>query len=194
MMKSQLKNENTITEQKHLINNKEMPKSDGILSFLPFGLGKSKQVISVLRLDGVVGRVSQIKSGLALQSLNKQIERAFNQTKLIAVCLCINSPGGSPSQSDLIAKRIRQLADEKKVPVISFVEDVAASGGYWLACAGDRIYATKSSIIGSIGVISSGFGFVDAIEKLGVERRVYTEGKISLFLIPSNLLSRLISN
>lgn len=181
---NKLEKQSTITEPKPLMSDKRLSKSEGILSFLPFSFGKSKQVVSVLRLDGVIGKVSQMKSGLALHTLNKQIEKAFNQSKFVAVCLCINSPGGSPSQSDLIARRIRQLADEKKIPVISFVEDVAASGGYWLACAGDRIYATKSSIVGSIGVISSGFGFVDAIEKLGVERRVYTEGKNKSVLDP----------
>lgn len=183
-MINQLKNQNTITESKPIISNKSLSRSESILSYLPFNLGKSKQVVAVLRLDGVIGKVSQMKSGLALHAINKQLEQAFSINKLVAVCLCVNSPGGSPSQSDLIAKRIRQLADEKKVPVYSFVEDVAASGGYWLACSGDRIYATKSSIIGSIGVISSGFGFVEAIEKLGIERRVYTEGKNKSILDP----------
>lgn len=176
--------QNTMTEPKSLITEKRQPRPEGILSFLPFNLGKSKPLVSVLRLDGVIGRVSHMRSGLALHAINKQIECAFKSDKLAAVCLCINSPGGSPSQSELIAKRIRALAEEKKVSVISFVEDVAASGGYWLACAGDEIYATKSSIIGSIGVISSGFGFVKTIEKMGIERRIYTEGSNKSILDP----------
>ena len=108
----------------------------------------------------------------------------FKIERLDAICLSINSPGGSPVQADLIATRIIELAKVKDVPVFSFVEDVAASGGYWLACAGNKIYASKSSIIGSIGVISSGFGFHEAIEKLGIERRVYTEGKTKSVLDP----------
>ncbi|HJD59216.1 MAG TPA: S49 family peptidase [Rickettsia endosymbiont of Omalisus fontisbellaquei] len=146
--------------------------------------GDSKDVIAVLRLSGVIGKVSTVQSGLTLESLNELIEKAFKIKKLKALCLIINSPGGSPVQSELIAKRIRDLAKENKIKIYSFIEDMAASGGYWLACSGDRIYALPSSVIGSIGVVSSGFGFHEAINKLGIERRVYTEGKNKSVLDP----------
>lgn len=146
--------------------------------------GDSKEVVAVLRLSGVIGKVSTMRSGLTLESLNELIEKAFKIKKLKALCLIINSPGGSPVQSELIAKRIRTLAKEYKIKIYSFIEDMAASGGYWLACAGDQIYALHSSIIGSIGVVSSGFGFHEAINKLGIERRVYTEGKNKVVLDP----------
>ena len=116
--------------------------------------------------------------------LLRSIERAFSLPKLKAVALQVNSPGGSPVQSSLIFKRIRAMAEEKEVPVFAFAEDVAASGGYMLACAADEIYADESSVVGSIGVISSGFGFVELLEKLGVERRVHTEGKNKSMLDP----------
>jgi len=144
----------------------------------------SKEVIAVLRLNGVIGKVSTVQSGLTLESLNELIEKAFKIKKLTALCLIINSPGGSPAQSELIAKRIRELAKENKIKIYSFIEDMAASGGYWLACSGDQIYALRSSVIGSIGVVSSGFGFHEAINKLGIERRVYTEGKNKAVLDP----------
>lgn len=139
--------------------------------------------VNVLRLHGVI---SPSKSNsplggsgpvLNLESLAADIEKAFKPSGLSAVALLINSPGGSPVQSNLIAARIRQLADEKDVPVIAFTEDVAASGGYWLACAADEIVADPASIVGSIGVISGGFGFTGLMEKLGVERRLYTAGE-----------------
>ncbi len=139
--------------------------------------------IAVLRLQGVIGKVG-LKGGLTIESLNDSIEKAFKTPKLKALCLIINSPGGSPVQSELIAQRITSLAEKNEIPVYSFVEDVAASGGYWLACAGSEIYASKSSIIGSIGVISSGFGFHEAIEKIGVERRIYTQGNNKSILDP----------
>ena len=112
------------------------------------------------------------------------IERAFRKGKPSAVALLINSPGGSPVQSSLIAARIRRLSEEKDVPVYAFVEDVAASGGYWLACAADEIYVDRASIVGSIGVISAGFGLHDFIDRHGVERRVYTAGKSKSMLDP----------
>lgn len=146
--------------------------------------GDSKEVVAVLRLNGVIGKVSTVQSGLTLESLNELLEKAFKIKKLKALCLIINSPGGSPVQSELIAKRIRTLAKEHKIKIYSFIEDMAVSGGYWLACAGDQIYALHSSIIGSIGVVSSGFGFHEAINKLGIERRVYTEGKNKAVLDP----------
>lgn len=133
--------------------------------------------VAVLRLSGVIGQmVSMRRGGLALSELAEPIEKAFKLPRLKAVALAINSPGGSPVQSSLIAGRIRALAEEKEVPVYAFCEDVAASGGYWLACAADEIYADGASVVGSIGVISAGFGFTGLIEKLGVERRVYSAG------------------
>lgn len=135
--------------------------------------------VAVLRLQGVIGhmgtRIGSSQS-LTFQGLADDIEAAFSLPKCKAVVLVINSPGGSPVQSELIYKRIRDLSEEKDIPVIAFVEDVAASGGYWLACAADEIYASQNSILGSIGVVASGFGFQDAIKKLGIERRVYTQG------------------
>ncbi len=133
--------------------------------------------VAVLRLSGVIGQMGSLRrGGLALSELAEPIEKAFKLPRLKAVALAINSPGGSPVQSSLIAGRIRALADEKEVPVYAFCEDVAASGGYWLACSADEIYADGASVVGSIGVISAGFGFTGLIEKLGVERRVYSAG------------------
>ncbi|MGB0577278.1 MAG: S49 family peptidase [Alphaproteobacteria bacterium] len=141
-------------------------------------------VVSVLRLSGVIGQVGPARSGLTLDSLEKSIERAFSGKRVKTVALVINSPGGSPVQSAQIARRIRELADEKDIPVVAFAEDVAASGGYWLACAADEIFADANSIIGSIGVVSASFGFTEAIEKIGVERRVHTMGKRKGMLDP----------
>ena len=141
-------------------------------------------VVPVLRLSGAIGISSPFSPGLNLASLAEQIEKAFSVKNAKAVALQINSPGGSPVQSKLIFNRIRALAEENDIPVYSFVEDVAASGGYWLALAGDEVYADDSSILGSIGVISAGFGFHKAIEKVGVERRVYTAGKRKMSLDP----------
>ena len=141
-------------------------------------------VVSVLRLSGVIGQVGPGRSGLTLDGLDKSIERAFLGKRIKTVALVINSPGGSPVQSAQIARRIRELAVEKDIPVVAFTEDVAASGGYWLACAADEIFADVNSIIGSIGVVSAGFGFTEAIERLGVERRVHTMGKRKGMLDP----------
>jgi len=140
--------------------------------------------IPTLRLSGVIGQAGLMRSGLSLSTLDKQIVKLFDDKKAPAVALIINSPGGSPTQSALIAKRIMDLGKIKKKKIISFVEDVAASGGYWLACAGDEIYLDQNSIVGSIGVISPGFGFVDLLKKIGIERRVYTSGKSKSFLDP----------
>ena len=134
-------------------------------------------VVPVLRLSGVIGDSSPLRPGLSLAAVAGAIEKAFTMSKTPAVALAINSPGGSPVQSSLIFRRLRQLAEEHEKKIYVFCEDVAASGGYYLAVAGDEIYADASSIVGSIGVISASFGFVDAIEKLGVERRVYASGK-----------------
>jgi signal peptide peptidase SppA len=133
-------------------------------------------VLPVLRLSGAIGMASPLRPGLSLATLAGPIEKAFTMSKLPGVAVVINSPGGSPVQSNLIFQRIRQLADENKKRVHVFCEDVAASGGYFLAVAGDEIYADPSSIIGSIGVISASFGLDKAIERLGIERRVYTAG------------------
>ena len=139
--------------------------------------GKRRPVVAVLTLNGVIGQMGGLRRGLSIGSIEKRLESAFSVRRLVAVAVSINSPGGAPVQSDLIAKRLRDLATEKDIPVFAFIEDVAASGGYWLACAGDEIYACNSSIVGSIGVVSGGFGFTDLIGKLGIERRLYTSGE-----------------
>lgn len=142
-------------------------------------------VVSVLRLSGVISPAPQLMRGaLSLAELAGPIQQAFETKGVKAVALSVNSPGGSPVQSSLIGKRIRALAREKEIPVFAFVEDVAASGGYWLACAADEIFADPTSIVGSIGVVSAGFGFPDALDKLGVERRVYTQGRNKAILDP----------
>jgi signal peptide peptidase SppA len=141
-------------------------------------------VVSVLRLSGPIGTIGLGRAGLSLARLAPAIERAFTLPLVKAVALSINSPGGSPVQSALIAKRIRAMAIEKKLPVVAFVEDAAASGGYWLACAADEIYADANSIVGSIGVVSSGFGFADLMRRFGVRRRLYTSGDRKAMLDP----------
>src|SRR5262245_960237 len=133
-------------------------------------------VVPVLRLSGAIGMAAPLRPGLSISGLAGPIERAFSMSRSPSVAVVINSPGGSPVQSSLIYKRLRQLADEKKKKVYVFCEDVAASGGYYVAMAGDEIYADASSIVGSIGVISAGFGLDRAIERLSIERRVYTSG------------------
>jgi len=130
------------------------------------------------------GGIAATRRGLSLENIGPALEKAFAKPGTKAVALIVNSPGGSPVQSALIHDRIRQLADKNNTKVLVFCEDVAASGGYWLATAGDEIYANPSSIIGSIGVIAAGFGFVEAIDKLGIERRVYTAGKNKSILDP----------
>ncbi len=137
--------------------------------------------IAVLRLDGAIGTG---RSGLTLAGLARSIDRAFALPRLQAVAVAINSPGGSPVQSSLIARRLRDRADEKGVPLFAFVEDVAASGGYWLACAADEIWADPASIVGSIGVVSAGFGFHELILRHGIERRVHTSGSRKAILDP----------
>lgn len=147
---------------------------------LPFR--KKRPFVAVIRLAGVIangGRGQLNDAGLA-----SCIEKAFAKGKPAAVALVLNSPGGSPVQSSLIAARIRRLAAEKEVPVFGFVEDVAASGGYWLACAADEIYVDESSIVGSIGVISASFGFHELMQRQGIERRVHTAGKDKSMLDP----------
>ena len=150
---------------------------------LPIPFVKKPPVVAVIRLNGTIAAGAR---GTTLNDagLAPTIERAFKKGKPSAVALVINSPGGSPVQSSLIAARIRRLAKEKDIKVYAFVEDVAASGGYWLACAGDEIWVDASSIVGSIGVIYAGFGFQDLIGKYGVERRVHTAGKSKSMLDP----------
>ena len=143
---------------------------------------KSAPTVAVIRLQGVIAGGG--RATLNDAALGPVIEKAFSRGKPDAVALEINSPGGSPVQSSLIAARIRRLAVEKNIPVIAFVEDVAASGGYWLAVAADEIFADDSSVIGSIGVISSGFGAHELLARQGVERRVYTAGKSKSMLDP----------
>ena len=152
--------------------------------FSPKSWFDKSPLVPVLRLSGAIGISSPFDPGLNLASLAEQIEKAFSFKKAKAVALQVNSPGGSPVQSKLIFNRIRALSEENEIPVYTFVEDVAASGGYWLALSGDEVYADNSSIIGSIGVISAGFGFDKAIKKIGVDRRVYTAGERKMSLDP----------
>jgi signal peptide peptidase SppA len=135
-------------------------------------------------LSGTIGSVTPLRTGLSLGTVNELLERAFQRKGIVAVALAVNSPGGSAVQASLIAARIRELAAKHELRVLTFIEDIAASGGYWLACAGDEIFADASSIVGSIGVVSSGFGFVEAIRKLGIERRVHTAGENKAILDP----------
>lgn len=158
---------------------------EALLARLPFEpLRHRPPLVTVLRLSGIIGQLGPLRSGLSIAGLAQAIERAFSPHFLTAVALSVNSPGGSPAQASLIMRRIRQFADERKVPVFAFVEDVAASGGYWLALAADEILVDESSILGSIGVISSGFGFHGLLERFGVERRVYTQGRHKSLLDP----------
>lgn len=150
---------------------------------IPF-FGNRDPRVAVLRLTGIISSEGRFGQGLNLAAVAGSIEQAFKMPNLKAVALVINSPGGSPVQSSLIFKRIRALADEKGIPVFAFAEDVAASGGYYIAMAADEIFADESSVVGSIGVVSAGFGFDKAIEKFGVERRVYTAGEKKATLDP----------
>lgn len=143
----------------------------------------SVPVVTVLRLQGVIGGGGVRRGGLNLATLEPSIKKAFSK-RVRAVCLLINSPGGSPVQSAQIAAYIRHLSQEKKIPVFAFTEDVAASGGYWLSLAADEIYADPMSIVGSIGVISAGFGFQGLMDRIGVERRVHTQGDHKSLLDP----------
>jgi serine protease SohB len=141
-------------------------------------------VVPVVRLSGVIGAVTPLRPGMSLAGVSRILERAFSIKGAKAVALVINSPGGSPVQSRQIYQRIRQLAAEKNKRVLVFVEDVAASGGYMIACAGDEIFCDPSSIVGSIGVVGGTFGFVDLIKKVGIERRLYTSGENKAQLDP----------
>jgi serine protease SohB len=141
-------------------------------------------VVPVVRLSGTIGVSAPLRPGLTLSTTARALERAFSTRKASAVALVINSPGGSPTQSHLIFRRIRQLAEEKKIPVLAFIEDVGASGGYMIACAADEIICDDYSIVGSIGVVGGSFGFPKLLEKLGVERRIYTSGERKVMLDP----------
>ena len=149
-----------------------------------FSFFKKKKIIAHIKLNGVIGNVGKFKQGIDFSGQEEIIEKAFSLKKAKVIAISINSPGGSPVQSHLIYKFIRDKAKKNKKKVIVFAEDVAASGGYLIACAGDEIYANSSSIIGSIGVIYSSFGFTELIKKIGVERRVHTAGKNKSTLDP----------
>ena len=157
---------------------------DRLIELLPARLRPGLAVVPVVRLSGVIGAVTPLRPGMSLAGVARTLERAFDMKNAKAVALVINSPGGSPVQSRQIYVRIRQLAAEKKLPVLVFVEDVAASGGYMIACAGDEIFCDPSSILGSIGVVGGAFGFQDLIKKIGVERRLYTAGAHKAMLDP----------
>ena len=141
-------------------------------------------LVPAVRLSGVIGSIGLAGRGMTLAGLERTLDVAFGHKHARAVALLVNSPGGSPVQSALIAGRIRSLAEEKGLPVLAFVEDLAASGGYWLACAADEILADPCSIVGSIGVVSAGFGFTEAIGRLGIERRVHATGERKALLDP----------
>ena len=146
---------------------------------------KKKPVVPVVRLGGVIAASgSGMRRGISLETVEPQLKKAFSIRRAKAVALIINSPGGSPVQSSLIGRRIRDLAKRADVPVLAFCEDVAASGGYWLAASADEIFADPASIIGSIGVVSAGFGFDKAIKKIGVDRRAHTAGESKMILDP----------
>jgi serine protease SohB len=151
---------------------------------IPKRFRRDRPVVPVVRLTGVIGFGTPLRPGLSLAGVARMLDKAFAMRNAPAVALAINSPGGSPVQSHLIFRRIRELAEEKKRKVIAFVEDAAASGGYMIACAGDEIVADPHSIVGSIGVVGSSFGFTKMIEKLGIERRLYTSGDHKAMLDP----------
>jgi signal peptide peptidase SppA len=155
-----------------------------LTDLVPARWRRGAAVVPVVRLSGVIGAVTPLRPGMSLSGVAKTLERAFATKNAKAVALLINSPGGSPVQSRQIYLRIRQLAAEKKLPVLVFVEDVAASGGYMIACAGDEIFCDPSSILGSIGVVGGSFGFQELIKKIGVERRLYTAGEHKAMLDP----------
>jgi signal peptide peptidase SppA len=163
--------------------------SDKLSSKLPGKLAERAErgpVVAVVKLQGVITPTPTplSRSTISLQTTESALTRAFGHDRLAAVALSINSPGGAATQSALVADRIRGLAEEKKVPVLAFCEDVAASGGYWLACAGDEIYAHPTSLVGSVGVVSASFGLNGLLERIGVERRVHSAGDRKVRLDP----------
>ncbi|HWK94900.1 MAG TPA: S49 family peptidase [Pseudolabrys sp.] len=153
-------------------------------ALIPARFRSDSPVVPVVRLSGMIGVSSPLRPGLTLAGLTRTLDRAFAVPRARAVALVINSPGGSPTQSHLIFRRIRQLAEEKKLPVLAFIEDAGASGGYMLACAADEIICDDYSIVGSIGVIGGSFGFQELMKKIGVERRIYTSGERKAMLDP----------
>ena len=156
-----------------------------LISKLPIdSLANPDPVVAILPLEGVIGASGRFSNAINLANLEDKIKEAFDVYNVKAVALAINSPGGSPVQSELIVMRIRELSSEKEIPVYAFAQDVAASGGYMLALAGEEIFAHKASIVGSIGVINAGFGYTGVIEKIGVERRVYAAGESKSMLDP----------
>src|ERR1700755_1494884 len=164
---------------------RESPWSmDRLMQLVPARWRRGAAVVPVVRLSGVIGAVTPLRPGMTLAGVAKTLEKAFATKNARAVALVINSPGGSPVQSRQIYLRIRQLAHEKNLQVMVFVEDVAASGGYMIACAGDEIYCDPSSILGSIGVVGGSFGMTELIRKIGVERRLYTAGEHKAMLDP----------
>tara|TARA_B110000438_G_scaffold258710_1_gene267570 strand:- start:1010 stop:1831 length:822 start_codon:yes stop_codon:yes gene_type:complete len=152
--------------------------------FSIFKIFKKKKIVPHIRLSGVIGAVGKFKQGLDFVGQQEIIKKAFSIKKSEAIAISINSPGGSPVQSHLIYSYIRNQAKKNNKKVLVFAEDVAASGGYLIACAGDEIYANSSSIIGSIGVIYSAFGLQELIKKAGIQRRIYTAGKNKSTLDP----------
>jgi serine protease SohB len=157
---------------------------DFLRRLLPARFRADIPVVPVVRLSGVIGMSTPLRPGLMLSTTARPLERAFATRNARAVALIINSPGGSPAQSHLILRRIRQLAEQKKIPVLAFIEDVGASGGYMLACAADEIICDQYSIVGSIGVVGGSFGFPKLMDKLGIERRLYTSGERKVMLDP----------
>ena len=157
---------------------------DFLRRLLPARFRADIPVVPVVRLSGVIGMSTPLRPGLMLSTTARSLERAFATRNARAVALIINSPGGSPAQSHLILRRIRQLAEQKKIPVLAFIEDVGASGGYMLACAADEIICDQYSIVGSIGVVGGSFGFPKLMDKLGIERRLYTSGERKVMLDP----------
>lgn len=157
---------------------------DGLRILVPARFRADIPVVPVVRLSGVIGVATPLRPGLMLSTIARSLERAFAIRNARAVALIINSPGGSPAQSHMILRRIRQLAEEKDIPVLAFIEDVGASGGYMLACAADEIICDPYSIVGSIGVVGGSFGFPKLMEKLGIERRLYTSGERKAMLDP----------
>jgi len=151
---------------------------------VPARFRTDRPVVPVLRLSGVIGFSTPLRPGLSLAGIARALDRLFAVRNAKAVALLINSPGGSPAQSHLIFRRIRDLAREKDRNVIAFVEDAAASGGYMLACAADEIIADANSVVGSIGVVGGSFGFDKLIAKIGIERRLYTSGEHKAMLDP----------
>lgn len=157
----------------------------GALSpLIPQRFRRDRPIVPVVRLTGVIGFSTPLRPGLSLAGIARTLDRAFAIRRAAAVALSINSPGGSPVQSHLIFRRIRELAGEHKRPVIAFIEDAGASGGYMIACAGDEVIADPYSIVGSIGVVGGSFGFDKLIAKIGVERRLYTSGEHKAMLDP----------